>query len=210
MISRKRHRLRVQLAQEAARIILNEGVKDYQIAKRKASERLRISDRVALPRNIEIEQAILSHQKLFFTNSDYDHQLLLWKVALGSMRFLRAFTPRLVGAILNGTAGKHSDVNLHLFADTQEEVLILLIDKGIPYRSVEKRIHYGSEYQYYPTLRYDHADIEIEAVVFPRKMLWNPPLSASDGKPIKRAEIREVEKRLAMLTEQTKSNQWPS
>lgn len=205
MSSRKHQRLRIQLAQEAARIILNEGVKDYQMAKRKATERLRISDRIALPRNTEIEEAIQIHQKLFFTSSDYDHLVELWQVALDSMQFLRAFEPRLVGALLNGTAGKHSDVNLHLFCDTQEEVLIAFIDKCIPYRSVERRMHFGSEYQYYPALRYIHANVEIEAVVFPRKLLWNPPHSTSDGKPMKRAEIREVEKRFEIMSKQIKS-----
>ena len=206
MGSKKHHRLRVQLAQEAARIILNEGVKDYQMAKRKASERLRISDHAALPRNIEIEEAIQAHRNLFFTRSDHDHQFALWRAALASMRFLLPFDPRLVGAVLNGTAGRHSNVNIHIFADALEEILILFIDARIPYRSVDKRVRLGAESHYYPTLRYLDTDIEIEAVVFPHKMLRQPPLSATDGKPMKRAEIGEVEKRLETLAKQIYPN----
>jgi len=35
------------------------------------------------------------------------------------MRYLREFEPRLVGAVLSGTATEHSEVQLHLFADAR-------------------------------------------------------------------------------------------
>ena len=49
------------------------------------------------------------------------------------MRFFKRFEPRLVGAVLDGTADKHSAICLHLFNDTLEEVTGFLQEQGIPY-----------------------------------------------------------------------------
>jgi hypothetical protein len=54
-------RARQMLAQEAARIIVNQGIRDYGLAKKKAAERLGLNSRGSLPGNAEIEQA---HQLL--------------------------------------------------------------------------------------------------------------------------------------------------
>ncbi len=192
-------RLRVYVAQEAARIILDEGVNDYQLAKHKALERIGVHDRGALPRNIEIEQAIREHRQLFFTEADYRHQSKLWHAALAAMERLRDFKPRLVGSLLEGTAGRHSHVNLHVYSDAVEEILFLLLDMGIAYRSVERRINFGSEGRCCPGLQFVEADIEVLAVVFSHKENRQNPLSAVDGKPMKRADLSEVRKKVALL-----------
>ncbi len=192
-------RLRVCVAQEAARIILDEGINDYQLAKHKALERIGVHDRGALPRNIEIEQAIREHRQLFFTEADYRHQSKLWHAALAAMERLRNFRPRLVGSLLEGTAGRHSHVNLHVYSDAVEEILFVLLDLGIAYRSVERRINFGSEVRCYPGLQFMEADIEVLAVVFSHKENRQPPLSAIDGKPMRRAEITEVQKQVDQL-----------
>ncbi len=58
-------RLRTLLTQECARIMAEEGVKDFMLAKRKATARLGLTNRTLLPSNIEIEQALLAYQRLF-------------------------------------------------------------------------------------------------------------------------------------------------
>ena len=197
-------RMRTYVAQEAARIILDEGINDYQIAKRKALERIGVVDRAALPSNIEIEQAIREHRQLFFTEADYLHQSKLWHAALLAMKRLRDFKPRLVGSLLDGTAGRHSQVNLHLYSDAVEEILFLMLDTGIAYRSVERRINFGTEVRSYPGLQFIEADIEVLAIVFSYKENRQSPLSAVDGKPMRRAPISEVEERVAKLRRETR------
>ena len=49
--------LRLQIAQEAARIIAEQGIEDYLQAKRKAAERFGACDKAVLPKNAEIEAA---------------------------------------------------------------------------------------------------------------------------------------------------------
>jgi hypothetical protein len=58
-------RARLMVAQEAARIIVNQGLRDYGLAKKKAAERLGLNTRGSLPGNAEIEQAVSEHLQLF-------------------------------------------------------------------------------------------------------------------------------------------------
>ena len=57
--------LRRALAQEAARIMAEHGIRDFFVAKKKAAERLGVSDGSAvLPKNIEIETALVEYQQI--------------------------------------------------------------------------------------------------------------------------------------------------
>ena len=199
MAYKSNNRLRTLVAQEAARIILEEGVKDYQLAKRKAVERLGSINASVLPRNKEIEQALRNHQSLFFTREDYNYLNELWQIALDSMQLLKAFTPRLVGSVLEGTAGRHSDINLHVFSETVENVIFVFLDKGIPYRSSEKRLRFNIEPSRFPCILFSNQNVDIEVVVLKLEDLRRVPISAIDGRPIKRADIAAVEKHVAEI-----------
>ncbi len=189
-------RLRIRIAQEAARILLDEGVEDYHLAKRKAADRLNASHRSQLPRNSEVERAVRDHQRLFFTNGYHDLLSVLRRAALDGMRLLREFEPRLVGSVLQGTAGKHSEINLHVFADAVEEVLFVLMHVGITYRSTERRLRYGNDVRHYPCLHLLANGYRMEIVVLPTGALRQSPLSPVDGKPMQRATIKQVERLL--------------
>jgi DNA-binding NtrC family response regulator len=54
--------LRRALAQEAARIMSEHGIRDFLTAKRKAAERFGVVDGAVLPRNTEIEDALRQTQ----------------------------------------------------------------------------------------------------------------------------------------------------
>ena len=62
-ITSESERDRKVVAQEAARIIVNQGVRDYRLAKQKAAERLGLNSRGALPSNAEIEKAVADYLK---------------------------------------------------------------------------------------------------------------------------------------------------
>src|ERR1044071_6992205 len=129
--------LRRALAQEAARIMSEQGIDDYWLAKRKAAERLGATDIAVLPKNTEIEAALAEHQRLFQSDTHSSALSALRRTALEAMRLLRKFEPRLVGPVLSGTASAHSEVNLHLFADGAETVALHLMDSGVPHRMAE-------------------------------------------------------------------------
>lgn len=190
------------VAQEAARIMVERGISDFGIAKRKAAERLGLDDRASLPRNTEIEQAIVEYQRLF-AGSEYDALLgSLRRTARRAMRLFEAFEPRLVGTVLSGAVSAHSDVNLHLFADTPEHVAIHLIGAEIPYETSERRVRVTRDrYDTVPVYRFAGRDVQIDAMVFPTDGLRQAPLCAVDGRPLKRARIDELDALIESTTQ---------
>ena len=92
--------LRRALAQEAARIMAQHGIHDFLTAKRKAAERLGVTDSSALPRNTEIEEALAEYQRLFDAGRPRADPQAQRRAALQAMHWLSQFEPRLVGPVL--------------------------------------------------------------------------------------------------------------
>ena len=137
--------LRRALAQEAARIMAEHGIRDYLTAKRKAAERFGVTDGNVLPRNTEIEDALAEYQRLF-GGSRHDETLAAQRnAALSAMQLLSEFEPRLVGSVLSGTATEHNDIQLHLFAERAESITFRLMGLGIDHEVVERRMRYGTD-----------------------------------------------------------------
>jgi predicted nucleotidyltransferase len=192
----QRNRLRV--AQEAARLMSEHGIRDFHHAKRKAAERLGVLDEQALPRNHEIEEALREHQRLF--QADSQPQLLRARreAALDAMRFLQRFEPRLVGAVLEGTADSHSAVCLHVFSDDPEAVGIYLHEHGVPVETQTRRLRIGREEQAeFPVLLFAADNLPFDLTVMPLNALRQSPLNRMDEKPMRRASLASVEIMLA-------------
>jgi hypothetical protein len=186
--------LRRALAQEAARIMSEQGIDDYGLAKRKAAERFGATDIAVLPKNTEIEAALADHQRLFESHTHSSTIDDLRRTALKAMRLLKRFEPRLVGPVLSGTASSHSEVNLHVFADSPESVALHLMDNSIPHRMLERRFRYEPDRLVpYPIVRFVAGKHEIEAVVFPIDGIRQSPSSPVDGRPMRRANADEVD-----------------
>lgn len=185
--------LRRALAREAARIMAEQGVDDYLLAKRKAAERLGATDIAVLPRNIEIEEALAEHHRLFGARTHSQALQAARRAAAQAMQLLARFEPRLVGGVLSGTASAHSDINLHVFADSAESVALALMDRGIPHEMLERRLRYEPDRLVaYPTVRFQAGTHAIDAVIFPLDGIRQAPSSPVDGKPMKRAGLGEV------------------
>lgn len=186
--------VRRSIAVEAAKLMSEGGMRDYYAAKRKAADRLGIVDEAQLPRNIEIQDALREHQRIFQAESQSSHLRMLRETALEALQFFDRFRPRLVGAVLEGTADQYSAVCLHLFADTPEEVAIFLADNGIPYDESERRLRIKRErWEVRPVFRFRADEIPVDLTVFPPTALRQAPLSQVDGKPMQRAGLTMVE-----------------
>jgi hypothetical protein len=185
--------LRQALAQEAARIMAEQGIDDFFLAKRKAAERLGATDISVLPKNTEIEAALEAHHRLFEQNTHQTALHTLRRTALQAMRLLQEFDPRLVGPVLTGTASAHSEITLHLFADSAETVALRLLDRGVPHEIMERRLKYEpSRAVPYPVVRFAAGNAPIDAVVFPIDGIRQSPSSPVDGRPMRRADLEEV------------------
>ena len=186
--------MRQAVADEAARIMREQGVEDFLQAKRKAAERLGVVDASILPRNTEIEAAMLAQHRLFAHDRHEAELATLRRSALQAMRLMADFQPRLVGPVLAGTASAHSEINLHLFADTPEAVSITLEERGVPHEVLERRFRFERDRSVnYPALRFVAGRQTVDAVVFPLDGIRQAPASPVDGRPMRRASAEEVE-----------------
>ncbi len=186
-------RARQMVAQEAARLIVDGGMRDYRAAKIKAAERLGLRNRGSLPGNAEIEEAVGEHHKIFGGDEHAMFLSAMRETAVAVMRLLADFEPRLVGPVLNGTADDHSAVNLHVFADSPEMVAFALADQGFQYRPYERRLKTRQgQPEVYAGFRFRHADATVEATVFPFDGIRQAPISPINGRPMQRADLRAV------------------
>ena len=187
-------RTRLRIAQEAARLMSEHGIRDFHHAKLKAAERLGILDTQALPRNLEVEQALREHQRLFLADSQPQLLRERREAAVEAMRFLAAFEPRLVGAVLEGTADAHSAVCLHVYSDDPEAVVLYLRERGVPIETQVRRLRYGRDEQpEYPVLLFAADELPFDLTVLPRDALRRAPLDRTDDRPMRRASLAQVE-----------------
>ncbi|MEO7149695.1 MAG: hypothetical protein ABIY40_07155 [Rhodanobacteraceae bacterium] len=194
------HQLHRRVALEAARLISEHGIRDYRQAKLKAARRLGLSDEQGLPRNREIEEALREHQRLFQS----DQQPLALRVrreaACEAMRFLGSFVPRLVGAVLEGTADMHSAVCLHVFCYAPEDVAAFLHERGIPFEQRTRTLRLDRQRSAeFPVLLFNADGLSIDLTLLPRDALRQPPLDRIDERPLRRASLTAVE---ALLVEE--------
>ncbi|MBD3671575.1 MAG: hypothetical protein HUJ29_12470 [Gammaproteobacteria bacterium] len=184
--------MRLLIAQEAARLMAGDGRLDYYGAKHKAAEHLGARDTRNLPRNIEIEEALQEYQRIFLHDSHPQHLRHLREAAIEAMQLLAEFDPHLAGPVLQGTAGPHSEIQLHIYASSVETVTFFLMDHDIPYRLHETALRFNGEEQNYPSLSFIAGEDTIDIVIFPDRKLKQAPKSPIDGKAMKRARLDEV------------------
>jgi len=131
--------LRAEIAALAARMIAEDGA-DYASAKRKAAKQLLGNQKLkgdVLPDNEQIEQEVREYNELFFGDTQPRRLLQLRQLAAKLMAEFARFNPYLVGAVLNGTAGAHSDIYLHLYTDNSKDVVIFLLNKDVQFEVSE-------------------------------------------------------------------------
>ena len=170
-----------------------QGLDDFRLAKQKAAARLGNADSRLLPSNAEIQEALLDYQRLFLGDAHAQHLRTLRRAALQAMRVFESFAPRLVGPVLDGSAGCETAISLHLFADPVEEVALFLMEQRIPNENGSATLRYpGDTTQIHPVHRFHAGNERVELTVFPRQALRQAPLSPVNGRPMERAKPHAV------------------
>lgn len=179
---------RERLAQEAARLMMEHGIRDFGQAKRKAAQRLAIAAAGALPSNVQIQERLAERQRIFEGREHTDRIERLRRIAVDVMQCLAEFEPRLVGAVLAGTATVNTRIDLHLFTDTPEQVAAVLDSRRVVFKDAERRFKYGGgQTVRVPAYEFCRDGETVVAVVFPEKGKREAPLSPVDGRPMARA-----------------------
>jgi hypothetical protein len=192
--------LRERLAYEAARIMVEQGLSDFDRARRKAAERTGILDRRCWPSNEAVQEAVLAQRRLFRgTDHALEHRTLKDE-ALQAMEMLHAFSPRLIGSALTGAGDRRMGVELLLFADRPEDVLFALVGRQIPWQESERGFRYPNGQRIsYPSFRFVAGETPFELTVLPPSTLRNLPLDPVSERPLRGADASEVRSLLGKI-----------
>lgn len=124
---------RTLIASTAARLIAENGISDYSVAKRKAAHSLGLPDGTRLPENAEVEAELRTYQRLFQGEEHVERIDLLRRKACEIMELVQRFNPYLTGSVLDGTAGRYAEIDIQLFADSAKDVEIFLLNQRIAF-----------------------------------------------------------------------------
>lgn len=186
-----------ELALEAARLLCEEGGTDYRAAKLKAAQRLGLGSRAALPDNASIQAAVIDYQRLYGGAAYQARLRRLRSAAVQAMRLLLEFDPRFTGAAVSGAITDGHRVQLHGFADMPESLDLLLEDRGIPFTQDERSYRYADgRSRQIPLSRFEAGEVGIDVAMFDLDDLRQPPLSPSDGLPMRRLTLAQAERLL--------------
>ncbi len=178
----KNQDMRRRIAHVAARILAEDGSLDYGSAKRKAARQLGAPDSDNLPDNQQIDEALRSYQALYQADETRAQVTLLRQVAIEHMEQLADFDPHLTGPVLNGTAGRNTEINLQLFTDDQKEVEFLLMRLKMPYQTAEYRMS-DAPGKVYPRFIINDPRAPVDLVVYPATDLRSMKRLQADGSP---------------------------
>ncbi|MFO7543411.1 MAG: hypothetical protein R6W97_11495 [Thiobacillus sp.] len=187
----KHQDMRRRIAHATARLLAEDGSLDYGTAKRKAARQLGAPDSGSLPDNQQIEEALRSYQALYQAEESREQLSLLRLTAIEYMEHFADFDPHLTGPVLNGTAGRHAEINLQLFTDDQKDVEFLLMRLNVPYQAVEYRVSNGPE-RAYPRFLIEDQRATLDLVVYPSTELRNMKRLQADGSP-RRLRLPQVQ-----------------
>lgn len=149
-------------------------------------------DRRQWPRAEEIRAALRDHQRLFRNDVRESHLTALRTAAREAMRFFAPFHPYLVGTVLDGTADRHSSVQLHLHAD-EDAVLRFLADHAIRSDVGEARIHLAQRgLTRVPRLRLEADGIGFELWLLSSADERQGPLEADGLTPMRRVTLAHM------------------
>jgi hypothetical protein len=195
--------LRAEIAVAAARLIAEDGA-DYATAKKKAAKQIIGNAKVRgeiMPDNAQIEEEVRIYNEIFLQDTQPARLLHLRKLAVRLMDDLKQFSPHVTGAVLNGTAGEHSDIHLQLFADSAKDVEIFLINKNVDFE-VSETPHFNGHGAPVETVSFMWHNEGVHLALYEADDLRGVGKTSADGRPL-RANVET----LRMVIEQTEKHE---
>ena len=160
---------KLSVANLAAQMIMEEGIKDYFFAKKKAAKSLGLNENVSLPTNLQIDKAIEEFHKIF--NQDTNIEFLEhFKVqALNVMDLFKSFKPHLMNELTKGIIPKFPEIKINLFADNIKDIEYVLLNSEISYEFSETKMYKKSgknSIKSVPTIYLDSLPIPAEIKIY--------------------------------------------
>jgi len=187
------NRIRIKITKLAAKLIATDSLQSYVAAKSRAAKQLGYPDCKDLPRNNEIEQAVIEYKTLFQAESQAIVLKKAREIALNAMQMLEKFKPRLVGPVLTGTVSASLEILIYLYCDSPEQVHFHIDKYNISCHVSNKKVKINAkEIISYPTLQFIANEILISLVIFPEAGKNLRPLDPANDRPMERANINDV------------------
>ena len=184
--------IRERIAAAAARIMAEDGVDDFALAKRKALRQLGLQGRLALPGNDEIEAQLHAYRSLYQSEEHPARIAWLRRTALEAMRALERFRPYLTGPVLKGIAGPYAEIELQLFPESPKEVELFLLDHRITYDTHEVKRYSGDRTRAVAVLDLDWQGAPLKLFVFDPRDERLALKTSIAGRVSERAGLAEV------------------
>jgi hypothetical protein len=184
--------MRERIAAAAARIMAEDGIDDFALAKRKAARVLGASDTEALPRNDEIEVELRAYRALYQADEHPRRIAELRTVALDAMRALERFHPYLTGPVLSGLAGPYAEIDLQLFPESTKDVELFLLERGMAFETQESRRYSGDRTHAASVLKLLWRDCPLRLSVFDPRDERLALKTSQAGQVLQRAGISEL------------------
>ena len=184
--------MRARIAAAAARVMAEDGVDDFALAKRKAARRLGAPETEAMPTNDEVEAELRAYRALYQAE---DHGRIIEElraVALDLMQVLAEFHPYLTGPVLTGIAGPHSEIDLQLFPDSAKDVEMFLLNRDVAFGTREGRRFSGDRTHSVSIFTLEWRGVPVRLSVFDRRDERVALKTSQAGRVTVRAGIAEV------------------
>ena len=133
--------IKLSVANLAAQLIMEEGIKDYLYAKKKAAKSLGINENANLPTNSQIDKAIDEFNKIFNPNIDIEFLQQFKTQALELMSIFKNFKPHLMDQLSQGIIPKFPEIKINLFADNLKDVEYVLLNSELSYDFKEVKMN---------------------------------------------------------------------
>jgi hypothetical protein len=189
----ERSKLRRQIAWEAARLLYERQESEYYRAKMKAARHIcrgwvKPTD---LPSNAEIRDQVQLFAYLFEGEQRAANLCEMRLEASRVMTLLERFRPRLIGSVLTGHVRQGSDIDIHVFSDSIEAVVLTLEDEGVVFDVERKKIRKQGEERVFTHIHIQDR-FPIELTIYPAKKAHYVFKSSVTGKAIERASRAEL------------------
>lgn len=190
--SARQNGMRARIAAAAARIMAENGIDDFALAKRKAARTLGAPDSEALPGNDEIEAELRDYLALYQAEEHPERVAELRRLALDAMRLLERFHPYLTGPVLAGIAGPYAEIDLQLFPESTKEVELFLLERDIAYAASDERRYTGDRARAVAVVSFSWQGVPLRLSVFDPRDERAALKTSAAGRVIARAGIAEV------------------
>ena len=160
---------KLSVANLAAQMIMEEGIKDYFFAKKKAAKSLGLNENVSLPTNLQIDKAIEEFHKIFNQDTNIEFLEHFKDQALNVMDLFKSFKPHLMNELTKGIIPKFPEIKINLFADNIKDIEYVLLNSEISYEFSETKMYKKSgknSIKSVPTIYLDNLPIPAEIKIY--------------------------------------------